>query len=98
MIQAMIQNMLGDYAKFVQPLGNGQVRINVPEDLNDPSKGSSLTVDITMEEALKLMSLFQQEKKYQSGDKVIKEGDSDFDINKWAKLAINEVGIKNKIM
>lgn len=98
MIQAMIQNMLGDYAKFVQPLGNGQIRVSVPEDLNDLSKGSSLTVDLTMEEALKLMSLFQQSKQYQSGDKTVKEGDTDFDINKWAKLAIKEVGIKNKVM
>lgn len=98
MIQAMIQNMLGDYAKFIQPLGNGQIRVNVPEDLNDLSKGSSLTVDLTMEEALKLMSLFQQTKQYQSGDKTVKEGDADFDINKWVKLAMNELNVKNKII
>ncbi len=47
-----------------------------------------------MEEALKLMSLFQQTKQYQSGDKTVKEGDADFDINKWVKLAMNELNVK----
>lgn len=98
MIQAMIQNMLGDYAKFIQPLENGQIRVSIPDDLNDFSKGSSLTVDLTMEEALRLISLFQQEKQYQSGDKITKEGDTDFDINKWVKLAINSAGIKNNMI
>ena len=43
---------------------------------------------------IRLNIIFQQPKQYTSNGTTIKEGDTEFDINKWIQLAINE--FKNK--
>lgn len=91
MIQEMMQNMLGDYAKYVTPMGNGQIRINLPKDLNNPSMEDATVVDLDTNQVLSLMNICLQPKKYQVDDRTISEGDSEFDINKWAMLAINSI-------
>ena len=37
MIKEMINNMLGEYSKFIQIQDDGTVKVFVPEDVNDPS-------------------------------------------------------------
>ncbi|QOR58485.1 hypothetical protein [uncultured phage cr1_1] len=52
------------------------------------------SIDLSMQDALSLYNIFQQPKQYTSNGITIKEGDTEFDINKWIQLAINE--FKNK--
>ena len=73
--------MLGDYSKLITLLPNGQIRLNI-------------IIDLSMQDALSLYNIFQQPKQYTSNGTTIKEGDTEFDINKWIQLAINE--FKNK--
>ena len=37
MIKEMINNMLGEYSKFIQIQDDGTVKVFVPEDVNNPS-------------------------------------------------------------
>lgn len=83
--------MLGDYSKLITLLPNGQIRLNVIKDINSEVIDS---IDLSMQDALSLYNIFQQPKQYTSNGTTIKEGDTEFDINKWIQLAINE--FKNK--
>lgn len=83
--------MLGDYSKLITLLPNGQIRLNVIKDINSEVIDS---IDLSMQDALSLYNIFQQPKQYTSNGITIKEGDTEFDINKWIQLAINE--FKNK--
>lgn len=83
--------MLGDYAKYIQLLPNGNIQLDVPVDFNDLSKGTENTIELSFAEAMKLFNIIQQPKEYESDGKHLKEGDSDFDINKWTKLVLNEI-------
>ena len=94
MIQQLIQNMLGDYAKFITPLDNGQIRLSIPKDIKDVNSEIIDTIDLTMQDAINLYNIIQQPKQYTSNGVIIKEGDTEFDINKWIQLAISE--FKNK--
>lgn len=91
MIQGMIQNMLGDYAKYIQILPNGNIKLSVPVDFNDLSKGTNGEIELSIAEVTKLFSIIQQPKEYESDGKHFKEGDSDFDMNKWSQLVLNEI-------
>lgn len=97
MIQQMIQNMLGDYSKLITLLPNGQIRLNVIKDINDINSEVIDSIDLSMQDALSLYNIFQQPKQYTSNGITIKEGDTEFDINKWIQLAINEFKISNMI-
>ncbi|QWM89274.1 hypothetical protein M1M45_gp007 [uncultured phage cr149_1] len=94
MIQQMIQNMLGDYSKLITLLPNGQIRLNIIKDINNINSEVIDSIDLSMQDALSLYNIFQQPKQYTSNGTTIKEGDTEFDINKWIQLAINE--FKNK--
>lgn len=94
MIQQLIQNMLGDYAKFITPLDNGQIRLSIPKDIKDVNSEIIDTIDLTMQDAINLYNIIQQPKQYTSNGVIIKENDTEFDINKWTQLAISE--FKNK--
>lgn len=37
MIKEMINNMLGEYSKFIQIQDDGIIKVFVPEDVNNPS-------------------------------------------------------------
>ena len=82
MIQQMIQNMLGDYSKLITLLPNGQIRLNVIKDINDINSEVIDSIDLSMQDALSLYNIFQQPKQYTSNGITIKEGDTEFDINK----------------
>lgn len=82
--------MLGDYAKYVTITNKG-VSIKVPNDINNPSLEDTKEVNLTQSEAMNLMGIMMQPKQYQTGDRTIKEGDSDFDMNKWVELALNTI-------
>ena len=86
--------MLGDYSQLITLLPNGQIRLNVIKDINDINSEVIDSIDLSMQDALSLYNIFQQPKQYTSNDITIKEGDTEFDINKWIQLAINE--FKNK--
>lgn len=94
MIQQMIQNVLGDYSKLITLLPNGQVRLSIPKDIRDTNSEIIDSIDLSMQDAMTLYSIFQQPKQYTSNNNTVKEGDAEFDINKWIQLAINE--FKNK--
>lgn len=89
--------MLGDYSKLITLLPNGQIRLNVIKDINDINSEVIDSIDLSMQDALSLYNIFQQPKQYTSNDITIKEGDTEFDINKWIQLAINEFKISNMI-
>lgn len=88
MIKEMINNMLGEYSKFIQIQDDGTVKVFVPEDLNNPSKEGATEVVLTQKEAMNFMGLVTQPKQYAIGDRVVQESDPEFDINKWIKLAL----------
>lgn len=88
MIKEMINNMLGEYSKFIQIQDDGTVKVFVPEDVNNPSKEGATEVVLTQKEAMNLMGLVAQPKQYAIGDRVVQESDPEFDINKWIKLAL----------
>lgn len=89
--------MLGDYSKLITLLPNGQIRLNVIKDINDINSEVIDSIDLSMQDALSLYNIFQQPKQYTSNGITIKEGDTEFDINKWIQLAINEFKISNMI-
>lgn len=89
--------MLGDYSKLITLLPNGQIRLNVIKDINDINSEVIDSIDLSMQDALSLYNIFQQPKQYTSNGITIKEGDTEFDINKWIQLAINEFKNKNMI-
>ena len=62
--------------------------------INDINSEVIDSIDLSMQDALSLYNIFQQPKQYTSNGITIKEGDTEFDINKWIQLAINE--FKNK--
>lgn len=86
---------MGQYSKFITPVGNGSFKVNVPQDINNPSLEGSMEVTVTREEAFQLIGLMSQKKQYSSNDgtneRIVSEGDSDFDMNKWIKLAIGSI-------
>lgn len=86
--------MLGDYSKLITLLPNGKIRLNVIKDINDINSEVIDSIDLSMQDALSLYNIFQQPKQYTSNGTTIKEGDTEFDINEWIQLAINE--FKNK--
>lgn len=99
MIQQMIQNMLGEYSKFVQMQDNGTIKVFVPNDINNPSLEQSTEIVLSSSEAMSLIGILTQPKQYEVCDspsncRIISEKDPEFDINKWIKLAIGTV--KNK--
>lgn len=96
MIQQMINNMLGEYSKFIQFQQDGTVKVFVPEDLNNPSKEGATEVVLTQKEALNLMGLVTQPKQYEICDspdkcRIVSEKDPEFDLNKWVKLALGTI-------
>lgn len=80
--------MLGDYSKLITLLPNGQIRLNVIKDINDINSEVIDSIDLSMQDALNLYNIFQQPKQYTSNGTTIKEGDTEFDINKWIQLAL----------
>lgn len=91
----ILQNLLGEYSKYVSIASNGNIQLTIPQDINDLTKGELTTVEITQAEAPQLLSLVTSEKSYSISDgtttKVLKEGDAEFDMNKWIKLAIRTI-------
>ena len=99
MIKEMINNMLGEYSKFIQIQDDGTVKVFVPEDVNNPSMENATELTLSKNEAISLMGLVTQPKQYEVCDspnncRIISEKDPDFDVNKWIKLALGL--LKNK--
>lgn len=86
--------MLGEYSKLITLLPNGQIRLNILKDVKDINSEVIDSIDLTIQDAMKLYNIVQQPKQYANDNKIIKEGDTEFDINKWVQLAIKE--LKNK--
>lgn len=82
--------MLGSYGKFITPMPNGQIRLSIPKDINNLDSEIETSIDLSMQDAMQLYSYMQQPKQYVTEGNTVKEGDAEFDINKWLKLAINE--------
>lgn len=96
MIKEMINNMLGEYSKFIQIQDDGTVKVFVPEDVNNPSMKNATELTLSKNEAISLMGLVTQPKQYEVCDspnncRIISEKDPDFDVNKWIKLALGTV-------
>lgn len=89
--------MLGDYSKLITLLPNGQIRLNVIKDINDINSEVIDSIDLSMQDALSLYNIFQQPKQYTSNGITIKEGDTEFDINKWIQLQLTNLKISNMI-
>lgn len=89
--------MLGDYSKLITLLPNGQIRLNVIKDINDINSEVIDSIDLSMQDALSLYNIFQQPKQYTSNGTTIKEGDTEFDINKWYNLQLTNLKISNMI-
>ena len=53
----MINNMLGEYSKFIQIQDDGTVKVFVPEDVNDPSMENATELTLSKNEAISLMGL-----------------------------------------
>lgn len=45
----MINNMLGEYSKFIQIQDDGTVKVFVPEDVNNPSMEKCYRINIIQE-------------------------------------------------
>lgn len=56
MIKEMINNMLGEYSKFIQIQDDGTVKVFVPEDVNNPSmkNATELTLSKDVNKWIKL--------------------------------------------
>lgn len=65
--------------------------VKIPNDLNNPNPTQSTEVTLTPDKMVKLYSVITQEKQYESEGRVIKYGDADFDLNKWASLLIKHL-------
>jgi hypothetical protein len=96
MIKEMINNMLGEYSKFIQIQDDGTVKVFVPEDVNNPSMENATELTLSKNEAISLMGLVTQPKQYEVCDspnncRIISEKDPDFDVNKWIKLALGTI-------
>lgn len=89
--------MLGDYSKLITLFPNGQIRLNIIKDINNINSEVIDSIDLSMQDALSLYNIFQQPKQYTSNGTTIKEGDTEFDINKWIQLAITNLKISNMI-
>ena len=92
----MINNMLGEYSKFIQIQDDGTVKVFVPEDVNDKTKKNATELTLSKNEAISLMGLVTQPKQYEVCDspnncRIISEKDPDFDVNKWIKLALGTI-------
>lgn len=86
MIKEMINNMLGEYSKFIQIQDDGTVKVFVPEDVNNPSMENATELTLSKNEAISLMGLVTQPKQYEVCDssnncRIISEKDPDFDVN-----------------
>ena len=57
MIKEMINNMLGEYSKFIQIQDDGTVKVFVPEDVNNPSMKNATELTLSKNEAISLMGL-----------------------------------------
>ena len=62
MIKEMINNMLGEYSKFIQIQDDGTVKVFVPEDVNNPSMENATELTLSKNEAISLMGLVTQPK------------------------------------
>ena len=61
----MINNMLGEYSKFIQIQDDGTVKVFVPEDVNNPSMENATELTLSKNEAISLMGLVTQPKQYE---------------------------------
>lgn len=96
MIKEMINNMLGEYSKFIQIQDDGIIKVFVPEDVNNPSMENATELTLSKNEVISLMGLVTQPKQYEVCDssnncRIISEKDPDFDVNKWIKLALGTI-------
>lgn len=96
MIQQMINNMLGEYSKFIRIQDDGTIKVFVPEDIKNPSLENATELTLSKNEAISLMGLVTQPKQYEVYDspnncRIISEKDPDFDANKWIKLALGTI-------
>lgn len=102
MIKEMINNMLGEYSKFIQIQDDGTVKVFVPEDVNNPSMENATELTLSKNEAIGLMGLVTQPKQYEVCDssnncRIIFEKDPDFDVNKWIKLALGTINYYSQV-
>ena len=96
MIKEMINNMLGEYSKFIQIQDDGIIKVFVTEDVNNTSMENATELTLSKNEAISLMGLVTQPKQYEVCDssnncRIISEKDPDFDVNKWIKLALGTI-------
>lgn len=55
MIKEMINNMLGEYSKFIQIQDDGTVKVFVPEDVNDPSMENATELTLSKTEKQRIL-------------------------------------------
>lgn len=68
------------------------------KDINDINSEVIDSIDLSMQDALSLYNIFQQPKQYTSNVITIKEGDTEFDINKSGyNLQLTNLKISNMI-
>lgn len=89
-------SLMSKFKEYVKPLNNGNIELSIPKDVNNPTKDNCTKIELSMQEAIKLMSYYNQTKQYEiatsgTDKRVVCEGDADFDINKWIQLAIGTV-------
>jgi hypothetical protein len=91
MVDTMIENL--GLSEWIEKLPNSQYRMSIPKDMNNPSKDNAYQLDLTSLQLMQAYTIMNQVKQYtvNNGASTVKEGDADFDINKWVELMVKQI-------
>lgn len=89
-VDTMIQNL--GLSEWMEKLPNGQYKMSIPKDMNNPSKDNAYEIEMNPMQLIQAYNFMNQTKQYTTdGTNTVKEGDSDFDINKWVELMVKQI-------
>lgn len=90
MIDMMIQNL--GLSEWVEKLPNNQYKMSIPRDMNNPSKDNAYEIEMNPMQLMQAYNFMKQTKQYTTdGSTTVKEGDTNFDINKWVELMVKQL-------
>lgn len=91
MVDTMIENL--GLSEWIEKLPNSQYRMSIPKDMNNPSKDNVYQMDLSTMQLMQAYTFMNQVKQYttDNGTNTVKEGDANFDINKWVELMVKQI-------
>lgn len=91
MVDTMIENL--GLSEWIEKLPNGQYRMSIPKDMNNPSKDNVYQLDLSTLQLMQAYNFMNEAKQYttDNGTNIIKEGNVNFDINKWVELMVKQI-------